>query len=45
MLHTEQSLHWQSKATGLYDLADKNLALVGIVIEPTEDLIRLQQRG
>ena len=44
MLHTEPSLHWQSKATGLYDLACKNLALVGIVIEPTEDLIRLQQR-
>jgi phosphoglycolate phosphatase-like HAD superfamily hydrolase len=43
-LRTEQSLHWQSKATGLYDLAYKNLALVGIVIEPTEDLIRLQQR-
>ena len=45
MLHTEQSLHWQSKATGLYELASMNLALVGIVIEPTEDLIRLQQRG
>ncbi len=44
VLRTEQSLHWQSKATGLYDLAYKNLALVGIVIEPTEDLIRLQQR-
>ena len=44
MLHTEQSLHWQSKATGLYDLAYKNLGLVGIVIEPTPDLRRLQQR-
>lgn len=31
-------------ATGLYELTYKNLALVGIVIEPTEDLIRLQQK-
>jgi 2'-5' RNA ligase/phosphoglycolate phosphatase-like HAD superfamily hydrolase len=44
VLRKEQTMHWQSKATGLYDLAYKNLALVGIVIEPTEDLIRLQQR-
>ena len=45
MLRTEQSRHLQSKATGLYDLAYMILALVAIVIEPTEDLIRLQQRG
>ena len=34
----------ESRATGYYDLAYKNLGLVGIVIEPTEDLRRLQQR-
>ena len=38
VLRKEQTMHWQSKATGLYDLAYKNLALVGFVIEPTEDL-------
>lgn len=44
VLHTEQAMKWESKAIGYYDLADKNLALVGIVIEPTEDLRRLQQK-
>ena len=44
VLRTEQSMTWASKAIGFYDLADKNLALVGIVIEPTQDLRRLQQR-
>jgi 2'-5' RNA ligase len=44
VLRTEQSMKWQSNAIGYYDLADKNLALVGIVIEPTQDLRRLQQR-
>ena len=44
VLRTEQSMNWESSAIGYYDLADKDLALVGIVIAPTEDLRRLQQR-
>jgi 2'-5' RNA ligase len=44
VLRTGPSMRWESKATGYYDLAYKNLGLVGIVIEPTEDLRRLQQR-
>ncbi len=44
VLHTEQSMNWESSATGYYALADKDLRLVGIVIEPTEDMRRLQQR-
>jgi len=38
VLRTEQSMEWESNATGYYDLAYQNLGLVGIVIEPTEDL-------
>jgi phosphoglycolate phosphatase-like HAD superfamily hydrolase len=44
VLRTEQSMKWESNATGYYDLAYKSLGLVGIVIEPTRDLLRLQQR-
>jgi 2'-5' RNA ligase/phosphoglycolate phosphatase-like HAD superfamily hydrolase len=44
VLRTEQLMNWQSKAIGYYALADKDLRLVGIVIEPTEGLRRLQQR-
>jgi 2'-5' RNA ligase len=44
VLRTEQAIEWESKAIGFYGLADKNLALVGIVIEPTQDLRRLQER-
>ena len=44
VLRTEQSMKWESNATGYYDLAYQNLGLVGIVIEPTQDLRRLQQR-
>jgi phosphoglycolate phosphatase-like HAD superfamily hydrolase len=44
VLRTEQSMKWESNATGYYALADKDLRLVGIVIEPTQDLRRLQQR-
>jgi len=44
VLHTEQPVQWASQATGYYDLAYKNLGLVGIVIEPTPNLRRLQQR-
>jgi 2'-5' RNA ligase len=44
VLRTEQSMKWESNAIGYYALADKDFRLVGIVIEPTEDLRRLQQR-
>jgi phosphoglycolate phosphatase-like HAD superfamily hydrolase len=44
VLRAEQAMKWESKATGYYALADKDLRLVGIVIEPTEHLRRLQQR-
>jgi hypothetical protein len=37
-------MKWESNAIGYYALADKDLRLVGIVIEPTEDMRRLQQR-
>jgi 2'-5' RNA ligase len=43
VLGSEQPVQWQSKATGFYDMAYKNLGLVGIVIEPTEELRKLQQ--
>jgi len=43
VLLTERSTKWASKATGYYDLAYRNLGLVGIVIEPTDDLRRLQR--
>jgi phosphoserine phosphatase len=44
VLRTEQSIKWESIATGYYDLAYQNLGLVGIVIEPTQELRRLQQK-
>jgi 2'-5' RNA ligase/phosphoglycolate phosphatase-like HAD superfamily hydrolase len=44
VLRAEQSMNWECHAIGYYALADKDLRLVGIVIEPTEDLRRLQQR-
>jgi 2'-5' RNA ligase len=37
-------VQWESRATGYYALAHENLGLVGIVVEPTEDLRRVQQR-
>ena len=43
-LRMERPIKFESTATGYYDLAYKNLGSVGIVIEPTEDLRRLQQR-
>ena len=42
-LNNEQPAQWESMATGFYDMAYKNLGLVGIVIEPTAGLQRLQQ--
>jgi len=44
VLRTEQSMKWESNATGYDDLAYKNLGLVGIVTEPSQHLRRLQQR-
>ena len=44
VLRTEQSMNWETRAIGLYALVEGNLGLAGIVIEPTEDLRRLQQR-
>jgi 2'-5' RNA ligase len=44
VLQTEPQIKWESRATSYYDLAYQNLGLVGIVVEPTEDLRRLQQR-
>ena len=44
VLRAEQSMNWECRAIGFYALADKDLRLVGIVIEPTQDLRRLQQR-
>lgn len=43
VLGSEQPVHCKSTATGFYDMAYKNLGLVGIVIEPTAELRRLQQ--
>ncbi len=43
VLRAEQPVKWECKATGYYDLAYENLGLLGIVIEPTDDLRRLQQ--
>ncbi|MGM0688804.1 MAG: 2'-5' RNA ligase family protein [Bacillota bacterium] len=44
VLRREQAMNWECNAIDYYALADKDLRLVGIVIEPTEDLRRLQQR-
>ena len=37
-------VRWESRAVGYYALVQGNLGLVGIVVEPTEDLRRVQQR-
>ena len=44
VLRTEQPTQWTSHATGYYDIPYKDLGLVGIAIEPTPNLRRLQQR-
>lgn len=44
VLRREQAMNWECNAMGYHALADKDLRSVGIVIEPTEDLRRLQQR-
>lgn len=43
-LGQELPLSWESTATGLYDLAHGNLGAMGIVIQPSDDWRRLQQR-
>lgn len=44
VLQSEPSMNWETRAIGLYALVEGNLGLAGIVIEPTPDLRRLQQR-
>jgi 2'-5' RNA ligase len=44
VLQTDQPMNWETRAIGLYALVEGSLGLAGIVIEPTEDLRRLQQR-
>jgi 2'-5' RNA ligase len=44
VLQTEPSLKWETRAIGLYALVEGSLGLAGIVIEPTPDLRRLQQK-
>lgn len=43
-IRSEQPAIWEGKATGYYDLAHGDLGLVGIVIEPSVGLRRLQQK-
>lgn len=44
VLRNEQSMDLETRATGFYALLEGDLGLAGIVIEPTPDLQRLQQR-
>jgi hypothetical protein len=44
VLKEENPTAWELKATGYYDIPVENLGLAGIVIEPTKDLLRLQQK-
>jgi hypothetical protein len=43
ILERERPVGWQLEATGYYYLNFNNMALAGIVIQPTPDLRRLQQ--
>lgn len=43
-LRPERPADWDSKAVGYHALADEDRRLVGIVVEPTDALRRLQQR-
>jgi 2'-5' RNA ligase len=40
----ENPTTWELKTTGYYDIPTGNLGVAGIVIEPTRDLLRLQQK-
>lgn len=44
VLREESPTSWELKATGYYDIPIEKLGLAGIVIEPTTDLLRLQQK-
>ena len=44
VLNDENPTAWELKATGYYDLPYEKLGVAGIVIEPTKDLLRLQQK-
>ena len=40
----ENPTTWEFKSKGYYDIPSGNLGLAGIVIEPTRDLLRFQQK-
>lgn len=40
----ENPTPWELETTGYYDIPTGNLGVAGIVIEPTKDLLRLQQK-
>ncbi len=44
VLKDENPTVWELKATGYYDIPVEKLGVAGIVIEPTKDLLRLQQK-
>lgn len=44
VLNQERPAGWQLEATGYYYLDFDNMALAGIVVRPTPQLVRLQQR-
>jgi phosphoglycolate phosphatase-like HAD superfamily hydrolase len=44
VLKDENPTSWELKAKGYYDIPVEKLGLAGIVIEPTADLLRLQQK-
>ena len=44
VLKDENPISWELKTTGYYDIPIGNLGVAGIVIEPTKDLLRLQQK-
>ncbi|MGE0374362.1 MAG: HAD family hydrolase, partial [Planctomycetaceae bacterium] len=44
VLQDESPTAWELQATGYYDIPIEELGLAGIVIKPTADLLRLQQK-
>jgi 2'-5' RNA ligase len=44
VLADENPSAWELKATRYYDIPEEKMSVVGIVIEPTTDLLRLQQK-
>ena len=43
VLAKEKPTNWKLKAFKYYYIPDKDIGLAGIVVEPTEDLLRLQK--